>query len=83
MFRLRFQWLPIFLCVGLYSLVGLLIGLIFCTQSGYYTFQLFDTFSANWSLVLVGLLEFIAVAWIYGVERWVFSCVAMAALFLL
>lgn len=52
---------------------GLLIGLVFVMQSGYYTFQLFDTYSVSLPLLVIAVCECIAVAWVYGVERFVIS----------
>lgn len=52
------------LCLG-----GLLLSLVFVAQSGYYSFQLFDTYSGSLPLLFIALCESIAVSWIYGVER--------------
>ncbi|XP_062517467.1 sodium-dependent neutral amino acid transporter B(0)AT3-like isoform X2 [Corticium candelabrum] len=51
------------------SVVGLLLGLVFVIQSGYYTFQLFNTYSVSLPLLGIALCECITVCWIYGVER--------------
>lgn len=55
------------------SVVGLLLGLVFVIQSGYYTFQLFNTYSVSLPLLGIALCECITVCWIYGVERLVFA----------
>lgn len=49
--------------------VGFLCGIIFTTQSGLYYLDIVDHFVTNYSLILVGLLETLAVGWIYGADR--------------
>jgi SNF family Na+-dependent transporter len=56
------------------NLSGLLLGLMFVLQSGYYSFQLFNTYSGSLPLLFVALCECISVAWVYGVERSVIIC---------
>ena len=38
----------------------------FITQGGAYMLQLMDTYCGGWSILLIGLVECIAVAWVYG-----------------
>lgn len=40
--------------------------------NGFYVFQIFDDHSSNIPLLSIGLIECIAVAWVYGNDRWAF-----------
>ncbi|GBL90459.1 Sodium- and chloride-dependent glycine transporter 1 [Araneus ventricosus] len=53
-----------FLCILMF-----LLGLPCVTQGGIYVVQLMDWYSAAFSLMVISLLETVAVAWIYGVDR--------------
>ncbi|XP_046344922.2 sodium- and chloride-dependent glycine transporter 1-like isoform X1 [Haliotis rufescens] len=46
-----------------------IIGLAFCTQGGMYVLQLFDNYAATYSLLCIGFVECIALAWVYGADR--------------
>ncbi|XP_021377302.1 sodium- and chloride-dependent glycine transporter 1-like isoform X1 [Mizuhopecten yessoensis] len=46
-----------------------LVGLPFCTQGGMYVLQLFDNYAATYSLLIVGLTECFAIAWVYGADK--------------
>ncbi|XP_063293067.1 sodium-dependent neutral amino acid transporter B(0)AT2-like [Pelobates fuscus] len=48
---------------------GLLIGLIFVQRSGSYFVSMFDDYSATLPLIIVVIFENIAVAWVYGADR--------------
>ncbi|KAL5020081.1 hypothetical protein ScPMuIL_002973 [Solemya velum] len=57
-----------------YLLVGIsvfcyLIGLSFCTEGGMYVLQLFDNYAATYSLLVIGLVECLALAWVYGADN--------------
>ena len=39
-------------------------------DSGSYVVQLFDKFSANISLLVIAICEFISVTWFYGINRY-------------
>lgn len=52
------------LCVG-----EMILGLIFVIQSGYYTFQLFNTYTVSLPLLTIALFECLVVSWLYGIER--------------
>ena len=54
------------LTIIMICLVCFLCGLIFCTQSGSYWLQLFDSYSGNWSILIVASLELISIGWFYG-----------------
>ena len=49
--------------------VYFLLGITFCFQSGTYWVEIFNTYAGDWSVLLVGALEFISVSWFYGVEN--------------
>jgi hypothetical protein len=40
-------------------------------DSGSYVVQLFDKFSANMSLLVIAICEFVSVTWFYGIGRYV------------
>ena len=46
-----------------------LLGLPFCFNAGVLIFELIMTYN-YWSLPLLGLLETLLVAWLYGSKRW-------------
>ena len=50
-------------------LVGFLGGIIYTTGAGIYFIDLFDHFLTHYSLIIVGILECVAVGWIYGAEK--------------
>ncbi|XP_043849933.1 orphan sodium- and chloride-dependent neurotransmitter transporter NTT5 [Dromiciops gliroides] len=51
--------------------LGFLFGLLFTQRSGFYFLNLFDDFAAVLPLFVVILCENFAVAWIYGVKRFI------------
>jgi NSS family neurotransmitter:Na+ symporter len=56
--------------VALYVCVfGFLSGIVYTTVAGLYYLDIVDHFITNYGLVFVGLLEAIAVGWIYGAEK--------------
>lgn len=56
--------IPVICC-----LVAFLIGLIFVQRSGNYFVTMFDDYSATLPLLLLVILENIAVARIYGIDK--------------
>ncbi|XP_069805063.1 sodium-dependent neutral amino acid transporter B(0)AT2-like [Dendropsophus ebraccatus] len=50
-------------------IIGLLIGLIFVQRSGSYFVSMFDDYSATLPLIIVVIFENVAVAWVYGTDR--------------
>ncbi|XP_067875988.1 sodium-dependent neutral amino acid transporter B(0)AT2-like [Heterodontus francisci] len=50
-------------------MLAFVIGMIFTQRSGNYFVTMFDDYSATLPLILVVLFELIAVAWIYGADR--------------
>ncbi|XP_018428428.1 PREDICTED: sodium-dependent neutral amino acid transporter B(0)AT2-like [Nanorana parkeri] len=51
-------------------IVGLLIGLLFVQRSGSYFVSMFDDYSATLPLIIVVIFENVAVAWVYGADRY-------------
>jgi len=52
------------ICLGMF-----VVSIPFVLGNGVYLFQLFDQYVSTIPLLLIGLFEFIAVAWVYGVKR--------------
>lgn len=46
-----------------------LLGIFFTSGAGLYLLDIFDHFVTHYSLVLAGILEAIAVGWVYGAEK--------------
>ncbi|CAO1367739.1 unnamed protein product [Diamesa serratosioi] len=75
------------------------VGLLSCTQGGFYFFQLLDRYAAGYSILIAVFFEAVAVSWIYGTKRfcsdiqdmigfppgryWIYCWRYMAPLFLL
>lgn len=51
------------------SIICYLIGLAFCAQGGMYVLQLFDNYAATYSLLFIGLVECLVLAWVYGTDH--------------
>jgi neurotransmitter:Na+ symporter, NSS family len=49
--------------------VAFLFGILFTTRAGLYYLDVFDHFVTNFGLVIVGILQCIAVGWIYGADK--------------
>uniref|UniRef100_H3ADK3 Solute carrier family 6 member 16 n=2 Tax=Latimeria chalumnae TaxID=7897 RepID=H3ADK3_LATCH len=49
--------------------IGFLCGLLFVQRSGNYFVTMFDDYSATLPLIVVVIFETIAVAWVYGADR--------------
>ncbi|CAG5108778.1 Similar to Slc6a18: Sodium-dependent neutral amino acid transporter B(0)AT3 (Mus musculus) [Cotesia congregata] len=54
---------------GIICTICFFIGLIFCTGAGEYWLEFFDNFASTIGLVLIALMEVIAVAYVYGYEK--------------
>ncbi|KAG7260611.1 hypothetical protein CRUP_008633 [Coryphaenoides rupestris] len=63
-FKVRKEFLTVGCC-----LLAFLIGLLFVQRSGNYYVAMFDDYSATLPLMIVVVLENIAVAWVYGVDK--------------
>lgn len=62
--------LPLLTTVGC-CLLAFSIGLIFVQRSGNYFVAMFDDYSATLPLLIVVILENVAVAWVYGTDKYV------------
>ncbi|KAJ8393396.1 hypothetical protein AAFF_G00061180 [Aldrovandia affinis] len=63
-FKVRKEILTVGCCLLAFS-----IGLIFVQRSGNYFVAMFDDYSATLPLLIVVVLENIAVAWVYGIDK--------------
>ncbi|KAG8199217.1 hypothetical protein JTE90_016036 [Oedothorax gibbosus] len=57
------------LVLSLACLVMFSCGLVICTNGGMYVLQLMDNYAASFSALIIGLVEVIVIAWVYGIER--------------
>lgn len=55
--------------VAVVCIITFAMGLIFCTRSGTYWVEIFDTYSASWAVFIIGFFECISVAWFYGFDK--------------
>jgi NSS family neurotransmitter:Na+ symporter len=62
--HLRREDVALYVCV-----FGFISGVVYTTIAGLYYLDIVDHFITNYGLVFVGLLEAIAVGWIYGAEK--------------
>lgn len=62
--QIRKEDLTLYVCI-----IGLICGIIFTTFAGLYYLDITDHFITNYGLVFVGLLEAIAVGWLYGASK--------------
>lgn len=58
-------------------LVSFLSGLIFCTQAGTYWVEIFDSYSGNWAILILGLMECMCITWFYGFNNFRADLAAM------
>ncbi|XP_035283296.1 sodium-dependent neutral amino acid transporter B(0)AT2-like isoform X2 [Anguilla anguilla] len=63
-FKVRKELLTVGCCVLAFS-----IGLLFVQRSGNYFVAMFDDYSATLPLLVVVILENVAVAWVYGMDK--------------
>ncbi|KPP78243.1 sodium-dependent neutral amino acid transporter B(0)AT2-like [Scleropages formosus] len=54
---------------AVFCLISFFIGLLFVQRSGNYFVAMFDSYSATLPLLIVALLENVAVAWVYGTDK--------------
>jgi hypothetical protein len=57
----------------------MLIGLLFVTRAGLHWLELFDSFAVNVTLFVVGMLECVAIGWVYGGERFAADAMQMTS----
>ncbi|XP_070686236.1 sodium-dependent neutral amino acid transporter B(0)AT2 [Pempheris klunzingeri] len=63
-FKVRKEFLTVGCCVLAFS-----IGLLFVQRSGNYYVAMFDDYSATLPLLIVVILENVAIAWFYGIDK--------------
>ncbi|XP_061576878.1 sodium-dependent neutral amino acid transporter B(0)AT2-like [Cololabis saira] len=63
-FKVRKELLTVGCCVLAFS-----IGLLFVQRSGNYFVAMFDDYSATLPLLIIVVLENVAIAWFYGIDR--------------
>ncbi|KAM4619491.1 sodium-dependent neutral amino acid transporter B(0)AT2 [Polymixia lowei] len=63
-FKVRKEFLTVGCCLLAFS-----IGLLFVQRSGNYFVAMFDDYSATLPLLIVVILENVAVAWVYGTDK--------------
>lgn len=49
--------------------VMLVLNLIMCFGNSFYILQLMDAFAGTYTAMIVGIIELIAIAWVYGMEN--------------
>ena len=59
-------------------LVFFVISIPFVLGNGLYLFGLFDQFAGTVPLLLIGFIEFVAIAWVYGVTRYVCASLSLS-----
>jgi len=62
--HVRKESLTLYVCAA-----GFVCGIVFTTFAGKYYFDITDHFILNYGLVTVGLLEAVAIGWVYGAEE--------------
>lgn len=62
--HIRREDLSMYVCI-----FGFICGIIFCSFAGLYYLDITDHFITNYGLVFIGLLEAIAIGWVYGAEN--------------
>lgn len=62
--RYRRPLVLVILCATMF-----LLSLTMCFGNGFYVAQIFDTFAGTFAAMIVGVLQLIAIAWVYGMEN--------------
>lgn len=62
--RYRRPLILMILCASMF-----LLGSTMCFGNGFYILQMIDSFGATYTAMVIGIMELIALAWIYGVEN--------------
>jgi NSS family neurotransmitter:Na+ symporter len=62
--KMKKQHIALIVCI-----LGFLAGIIYTTNAGLYLLDIVDHFLTNVSLIVIGILECIAVGWIFGAEK--------------
>lgn len=51
--------------LAIICVIYFLIDLLLCTQAGTYWIELFDSYSANWAILMIAFFECMSIAWVY------------------
>lgn len=62
--KLKFWVVTLVVCT-----VGFLVGLVYITPGGQFILTLVDFYGANFTVFILGAIEMIGIAWIYGLEN--------------
>ncbi|KAJ4442665.1 hypothetical protein ANN_04254, partial [Periplaneta americana] len=62
--HLKYWVVALATCIG-----GFLVGLIYVTPGGQYILTLVDFYGANFTVFILGTIEMIGIAWIYGMDN--------------
>lgn len=62
-----------FILLGLICLVSFAIGLIFTMGSGNYWLEIFNSYVGSLPLLVVAFFEIVAVVYVYGMQRYLFT----------
>lgn len=62
--KMKRQHIALIVCV-----LGFLAGIIYTTNAGLYFLDIVDHFVTNVNLIVIGILECIAVGWLFGAEK--------------
>jgi len=54
---------------GIFTFFSFLCSLIFCLESGYYSFDLFNSYAAGIALFTCLLIELALIPWVFGMEK--------------
>lgn len=49
------------------------LSMVFASGWGYYILDYFDTYTANWSLLIVAFLEVVSISYVYGLGRFFYD----------
>jgi len=72
--KLRRRKPTILFCIVMFMFLS---GVFLCYEGGIYILQLMDNYCASFSALMIGLVEVIAIAWVYGADRFLEDCKLM------
>ena len=67
---------PLF-SIAIAAVIMMLVGFSMATGNGFYIFQIFDDYAATLPLLIIALFQCIAVAWVYGNDRYAQVCMCL------
>jgi len=57
--------------------ISCLVGLVFCLDTGYYWVDIFNEYSVNLPLLVIGMVQLIICCWVFGISNWMNMLVEM------